>query len=75
MEHYRHKLYRRLKEDERNRMAVEPEQIQYPEEKKADHIEYVLKKYLDKIEVCNITFKMTDRQFNRLMDDIKGEDK
>ena len=51
------------------------EQIQYPEEKKDDHIEYVLKKYLDNIELNSITFKMTDRQFNRLIDDIKGEGK
>ena len=49
------------------------EQIQYPEEKEADHIEYVLKKYLDKTLLNSITFKMTNEQFNRLMDDIKGE--
>ena len=46
--------------------------IKSPTERKMEHVEYVLKKYLDKKELYKIVFTMSDARFNKLMDDIKG---
>ena len=49
-------------------------QIKYPEEKKADHIEYILQKYLNKKKVYKIIFsQLTDGKLQRILNDIRKE--
>ena len=47
--------------------------IKYPEERKTEHIEYILSKYLDKQELFKVVFQMTDEKFDKLLNVIKGE--
>jgi hypothetical protein len=46
--------------------------IKYPEEKKSDHVEYVLKKYLNK-QLCYkaIFSQLDDGKLKRILNDIK----
>jgi hypothetical protein len=48
--------------------------IKYPEEKQTDHVEYVLKKYLNK-QLCYkaIFSQLDDGKLERILNDIKGE--
>ena len=50
------------------------EQIKESTELKRDKIEYHLKKFLGKKELYKIVFTMSNRRFERLMDDIRKED-